>query len=204
MRNISGPLIIFFVSILHGCASIVTGTDQKVTFSSEPEGATVTVSGRVLGKTPLTVAVDKGKHQPFTFEKEGYKTHTAQLSTTFNSWFWGNIVFGGPLGSSTDAASGAVHEFSPDQYFVTLTPVSSGGLSDSKSLKTKELLVLLGADVRMEIASGGGEKVSALLEVLEISEEDRATAIATLHELSLQNNNDLEFAISVLKYYDID
>lgn len=48
------PLLVALAAIAFlstGCASIVSGTDQKLTFNSEPEEATVTVSGRVLGKT---------------------------------------------------------------------------------------------------------------------------------------------------------
>jgi len=122
MKNVLALLLAVTVILSTGCASVVSGTDQKLTFNSEPEESTVAVSGRVLGKTPLTVPVDRGSNQSITFEKEGYKTYTAQLSTTTNPWFFGNIVLGGLVGSTTDGVSGAIHEFSPDQYFVTLKP----------------------------------------------------------------------------------
>jgi hypothetical protein len=102
---------ILSIFILSSCASIVTGRDQNLTFNSEPDGATVTVSGKVVGKTPISVQIDKGKNQALVFEKEGYKTFTTQLSTRTNSWFWGNIVLGGFFGSSTDGISGAIYEF---------------------------------------------------------------------------------------------
>ena len=137
MRSFSFLLLVVALCVT-GCAAIVTGVDQKMTFNSEPDGATVIVSGKAVGKTPLTVEVDKGKNQALVFEKDGYKPFTTQLSTTLNSWFWGNIVFGGFLGSTTDGVSGAIYEFSPDQYFVTLTPESSLGIATSRPRKIKE------------------------------------------------------------------
>lgn len=104
-RSAIAGLILSSTALFSGCATIVSGTDQKLTFDSEPEGATVTVAGRVLGKTPLTVEVDKDKNLALTFEKEGYKTYTTQLSTSLEPWFWGNIVIGGLVGSTTDSLS---------------------------------------------------------------------------------------------------
>ncbi len=39
-----------------------------MTFNSEPDGATVIVAGKTLGKTPLTVKVPKDKNMSLTFE----------------------------------------------------------------------------------------------------------------------------------------
>lgn len=191
------------VSMFSGCASIITGTDQTVTFNSEPDGATVTVSGLVIGKTPVTVPISKGKNQSLTFEKEGYKTYTTQLSTSFNGWFWGNIIFGGLLGSTTDGVSGAIHEFSPDQYFVTLTPETSGGVSSSKPRKIKELFVLFGETIRTELSQNGGEKSDAILELLSIDAEDKESSLMTLKLLSEKHSDDLELANKIIEFYEV-
>ena len=68
-----------------------------------------------------------------------------------NPWFFGNIVIGGLLGSTTDGVSGAINEFSPDQYFVTLSPNTPFGISTSKPRKIKELVVAFGSDIRIVI-----------------------------------------------------
>lgn len=200
------PSIITLLTIVFlasGCASIVTGTDQKLTFNSEPEEATVTVSGRVLGKTPLTVLVDKGTNQSITFEKEGYKTHTAQLSTTMEPWFFGNIIFGGLIGSTTDGASGAIHKFSQDQYFVTLTPDTPTGISTSKPRRIKEIIIAFSGELRHQLASGGGEKVDTLLHLLSADDSNRGTTIKTLNKLALNTDNDLELATTIIEIYNI-
>lgn len=192
------------VFLSSGCASIVSGTDQKMTFNSEPDEAIVTVSGRVLGKTPITVDVDRDSNQSITFEKEGYKTYTAQLSTTTNPWFFGNIVFGGLLGSTTDGVSGAIHEYSPDQYFVTLTPDTPTGLSTSKPRQIKEIVIAFSSELRHQLASGGGEKVDVILGLLDIDESEKATTTKALNQLALNNQNDLELANTIIDVYDVD
>lgn len=186
-----------------GCASVVTGADQKLTFNSEPDEAVVTVSGRVLGKKPLTVAVDRGSNQTITFEKEGYKTHTAQLSTTTNPWFFGNFVLGGLVGSTTDGLSGAIHEFSPDQYFVTLRPDTPTGVSTSKPRQIKEIVIAFSGELRHQLASGGGEKVDTILHLLEIDSAEKETTIQALNQIALANQNDLELANTIIEIYEV-
>jgi len=203
MKNVLALLLAVTVILSTGCASVVSGTDQKLTFNSEPEEATVTVSGRVLGKTPLTVPVDRGSNQSITFEKEGYKTYTAQLSTTTNPWFFGNIVLGGLVGSTTDGVSGAIHEFSPDQYFVTLKPDTPTGLSTSRPRQIKEIIIAFSGEVRHELATGGGEKVDTLLRLLDIDGTEQDTTIRALNQLALANENDLELAETIIEVYGV-
>lgn len=200
------PLLLSLAAVAlfsSGCASVVSGTDQKLTFNSEPDEAIVTVSGRVLGKTPLTVAVDRDSNQSITFEKEGFKTHTAQLSTTTNPWFFGNIVLGGLVGSTTDGVSGAIHEYSPDQYFVTLTPDTPTGVSTSRPRQIKEIIIAFSGSFRHQLASGGGEKVDVILQLLDVDASEKATTIKALNQLALNNQNDLELAKTIIDVYEV-
>ena len=84
MKFYTGLVAVVFILTVTGCASIISGTDQQLTFTSEPEGATVIVSGKTFGKTPITIDIDRGENQSLTFEKEGYKSYTTQLSTSMN------------------------------------------------------------------------------------------------------------------------
>lgn len=191
------------VITITGCASIVSGTDQTLTFNSEPDGATVTVTGKKVGKTPLSVQIDKDKNQSLTFEKEGYKTYTTQLSTSMDSWFWGNILFGGVFGSTTDGMSGAINEFTPDQYFVTLTPTTPFNVSSSKPRKIKEIIIAFGDDIHLELANGGGEKTDAIISLIGDENTDKDTTIKVLQKLATKNTNDLEFANKIIDFYDV-
>ena len=61
---------LFLLAIcLPACATIITGSNQEVTFNSNPDEATVTVGGRVIGKTPITTSLKKRSGQPMVFEK---------------------------------------------------------------------------------------------------------------------------------------
>ena len=61
MKNSLLILSVLFLS--SSCATIMTGKTQEVTFDSEPQGAEVAVNGRVIGKTPTTIQLDKKKDQ---------------------------------------------------------------------------------------------------------------------------------------------
>jgi hypothetical protein len=40
-----------------GCATIVAGPSQEVDFQSQPDGATVSLNGTVIGKTPMATTL---------------------------------------------------------------------------------------------------------------------------------------------------
>lgn len=105
---------------LSGCATILSGTDQPVTIQSSPDGADVIMNGVVMGKTPFTANIKRDNNTMLTIEKDGFQSETQLMNTQLNSMFWGNILFGGVLGSTTDAASGASREYSPGVLFVKL------------------------------------------------------------------------------------
>ena|SRR5213594_3841211 len=119
MRLVNRILVVPLVAVLAGCASIISGKTQTVSFQSTPGGATITINGAVIGVTPLSTMIQKKTDQALTVSKEGYKTFTTQMTTSLDPWFWGNIVIGGVLGSVTDAVTEAMHEYAPGQYLVT-------------------------------------------------------------------------------------
>lgn len=167
---------------LWGCATIVSGTTQEMTFQSEPPGALVKVDGRPLGKTPMTIQLDRKTSQSLTFELEGYKTISMPLTTTLEPWFWGNILIGGLIGSTTDGVSGAVYEYSPSQYYVSMHPVN--GIDKPQKAKAREFIIAGYKNIIGELNSAPAEYVSSLCELLEIKSEDRDSAIKKIKSLS--------------------
>lgn len=165
-----------------GCATIVSGTTQEMTFQSEPEGALVKVDGRPLGKAPMTIQLDRKSSQSLSFELEGYKTITMPLTTTLEPWFWGNILIGGLIGSTTDGVSGAVYEYSPSQYYVSMHPVN--GFDKPQKAKAREFIVAGYKNIINELNTAPAEYVSSLLEILEVKAEDRDAAINKIKSLS--------------------
>lgn len=205
MRTLALLSCLLFLSVLEGCASIMHGTSQEMTFQSSPEEATVTVVGRVIGKTPVTSRLDKKSGQSVVFSKDGYKPVTMELATTMDSWFWGNIVLGGFIGSTTDGLSGAVHEYSPSQYFVTLTP---DGVSNIENLtlksqrdKAKEFIVGHYTNLMDNISKGSGEDFSALMGLLNIGKDQEAEALRKIRSLSEVYTDAPAFANQVTALY---
>ncbi len=149
------PYILMILLLTTGCATMVDGSTQELSFQTNPEnvaitlipkppiqhqpkpradggGAVATVKAdpiipatRLLGYTPLRIVLDRIEGQSITFSKDGYKPVVMQLSTRTNPAFWGNIAFGGLTGSAIDHSTGAAYEYVPNQYFVTLIPLET-------------------------------------------------------------------------------
>ena len=107
------------------------------------------------------------------------------------------------MGSTTDGVSGAIHEFSQDQYFVTLKPDTPTGISSSKPRQIKEIIIAFSGEFRHELASGGGEKVDIIVQLLGINAFEKDTTIRTLNQLGLSNDNDLELAQTIIEVYGV-
>ncbi len=198
-------LVMLFPLILQGCASIVSGTTQEITFQANPEDVLVTVNGKVIGKTPTTVQLDKKSGQSVVFSKDGFKPITMQLETTVEPWFWGNIVIGGLFGSTTDGLSGAIVKYSPNQYFVTLQPEGAthiDGLTLKDSREKAKIFILTHFTRLIEdIRQGSGEELSSLVALLEISPEQEEDSLKKIQALSETFTDPPAFADQVLAFY---
>lgn len=194
-------IVVFFT----GCASIIHGTSQEVSFNSNPEEVTVTINGKVIGKTPLTTSLKKKSGQTILFEKEGYKPISMQLETRMDSWFWGNIVLGGFIGSTTDGLSGAVNEYSPSQYMVTLSPASTSSIESPTSVsnrqRVKDFIVVGYKEIVSEVYQGQGQYLSSLFSLMNITADKQNEAVLKLQSLSEEYANIPDFADHVVSTF---
>ena len=94
---------------LSGCASIISGKTQTMTFQSTPELSDITILNRDgkkihVGKAPITVSLNRGagffvpERYTVIFEKEGYEKKEIKVTSSMNGWYIGNILFGGVIG----------------------------------------------------------------------------------------------------------
>lgn len=108
------------VVLLPGCATLVNGTNQTVTVSTTPPGASCTLDRMgervgAIGSTPGSLRIDKSKHDlSVTCSKEGYQTASTTQSASFNGATFGNLIAGGIIGIVVDASSGANFSYPPD------------------------------------------------------------------------------------------
>jgi len=131
-----GIIIVLALAVLAaGCATIISGTKQNVTVTSEPSGAQVDVktTGGVpmfTGATPAYFQLKRSYEYQITVKMEGYRDQELFINHDFNAWVVGNLICGGLLGLIVDAVDGAMWNLSPDMIHVELVrSVSSGRIS---------------------------------------------------------------------------
>lgn len=114
-------------SMLGGCATVTTGSDQAITVQTTPEGAKclMTRDGKTVGaisSTPGTVSVDKSRHPiQIQCEKPGHVVTTEVVESNFQGATLGNILIGGIVGIAIDAGSGAMNKY-PSSIELVLVP----------------------------------------------------------------------------------
>lgn len=177
------------IFLLPSCATIVSGRNGQVTFTSNPDGATVSVDGRSLGKTPLTTILPKKEGQKVLVEKDGYKPYNMELETRLNGWFWGNLVIGGLFGSTTDSATGSMYEYSPSQYMVTLEPTTvrteiEKGPGATDRQKVKDFVVISYRQLMDDVHAGKGPYLLSLIALLKLPASDSGDTAKKLTVLS--------------------
>ena len=109
--------IVSVLIILTGCATIISGTKQSITFESSPSGASVYLDGERVGVTPFTDKLKKNKYSSFRIELDGYETVSRSLGTDVDlvallSIFW-------DLGT-TDLATGSAWKYDKNSYYIEL------------------------------------------------------------------------------------
>lgn len=191
LQNLKKSGLLFltaFVITAAGCSTIVNGRNESVTFQSTPSGANVAINGAVIGVTPLTTMLPKKSGQTLTMSKPGYKTFSTSMTTTVNGWFFGNIVLGGLLGSTTDAATGSMYEYSPKQFLVSLEPDTTSKVDapveKGKKDKAREFIILSYTPLMSDLAKGSGNYLKSLLKMLEVPASDEAAAVKRMKAMS--------------------
>jgi len=126
-------LLIAGLTALTGCASVFNGGPDQVRISSTPNGARVSIfdeRGRLVasGRTQFKVALKAGKNfhrksYRVKIEKLGYQPHELILYNKVSGWYWGNVLYGGPLGAVIDPITGNMWKLDPAEVDVTLKKI---------------------------------------------------------------------------------
>ena len=133
-------LLLICQSAIGGCATIVNGTTQKVSVSSDPPGAQLVVDGESTYTTPATVELSRKRDHLLTISKEGYHTEQIAVQKVISGAVAGNIIAGGLVGWGVDAISGAQYKLVPKTVAVTLRPVIQGGINQSTPSSAESVL----------------------------------------------------------------
>lgn len=129
---------------LSGCASIVSQSEYQVKINSSPEGASFEIKNQEgvkieSGVTPKEVTLTTkagffdGETYAIKFNKEGYESDFLVLDTQLDNWYFGNILFGGTLGSLiVDPLTGAMWELPKESSVSLVQQPSSSKKIDKK------------------------------------------------------------------------
>jgi hypothetical protein len=118
---------------LTGCASVINGRDQKVSFTSEPTGARVVVTDLrknldvQSGTTPFQATLKRGAgwfkeaRYKVTVEQAGFKKEEVTLEGRRSGWYIGNLLIGDLFGYLVvDPLTGGMWVLEPGDVKVVL------------------------------------------------------------------------------------
>ena len=109
-------ICVFFSS----CATVFTGTKDRIAFNSTPSGAIIYIDGIEQCKTPCSLKVKRSfDEKEVEIKLDGYETRFFELDKEFNVVSVLNL--GNLLGWGIDVLSGAVFKYDKKSYDFTLT-----------------------------------------------------------------------------------
>lgn len=212
--------LLLLAMVYSGCATVLDGSSQPVNIDSSPHGARIYVNGIEVGTTPLSMQMKRSKSTMILAKKNGYEDQQLALQTKINGTFWVNILTGGPFGSTTDYASDAMVEYSPNMYHITLNPIPSmqsneGGFAVERGARTRiehesirterqvrNFILRNHAYLTADISRGQGEYLSSLYTMLQLPESGET--LKRIRGLSASNQEAPSFAEAVLSQYPPD
>jgi hypothetical protein len=140
--------------LLSSCATMFSGTTQKVTFNSEPQGARVEVNGLKTCVTPCTADIKRSSSSMVMFTKDGYTDSQNTLKGSFNATTLLSLFLltGALLAIPADYMSGAAWRYKKPNVYATLSP-KTGYVPPS----TTQAKLSSSTPVRRSTAATGGE-----------------------------------------------
>ena len=120
MRFLCSSCAVALAVTLAGCATIMQGSSQEVSISSQPTGANVFVDGVMVGTTPHVANLKRKDKHVVRLELDGYQPFELPLTRATSGWVWGNLAFGGLPGLAIDAISGGMYKLKPETVNATL------------------------------------------------------------------------------------
>ena len=138
--------IIFISSLffIFSCATSQQGTEQMVSFSSIPNGATVKTShGFSCSITPCKIKLPRNKSFKATISKPGFTTEVVKVDSLPSGagavGAVGSALIGGVLVTGYDVYKGGVFELSPNEVSVKLKSTTAMVLEELRTISNMEL-----------------------------------------------------------------
>jgi len=123
---------------LAGCATILTGTSEKIDVATIPAGGKCVLSRQsqtivIVEPTPGAATVQRDKHDILvTCELPGYQMATQYVHSGVEASTFANVLLGGAIGMGIDGATGADDEY-PGTVSLTMTAASPTAIVEAGS-----------------------------------------------------------------------
>ncbi len=146
---------------LGGCATVLNGTSQPVSFRSEPPGADAALINGMHCTTPCQFSMKRGHDSSVTLTLAGYEPVTVYMQSRTGGSTFGNVLAGGIIGGVIDGSNGASNHLYPNPVYIKLAPVGSREPAmlldkDGKVISTvDEYNLTVEADVRKGLEEQG-------------------------------------------------
>lgn len=101
------------VSISSGCATMIRGTEEPLSLTSEPSGALAQVSDGQKCTTPCQIILKRNQSVMVKFSKEGYESESLSAFPTLAG---AGVILGGLI----DYGTGAVYSLTPNPVHALL------------------------------------------------------------------------------------
>ena len=138
--------LIFISSLffIFSCATSQQGTEQMVSFSSIPNGATVKTShGFSCSITPCKIKLPRNKSFKATISKPGFTTEVVKVDSLPSGagavGAVGSALIGGVLVTGYDVYKGGVFELSPNEVSVKLKSTTAMVLEEIRTISNMDL-----------------------------------------------------------------
>jgi len=143
MKTISTISLAVAMFLMTSCATLFTGTKDRITFNSNPSGATIYIDGVEQCKTPCTMNVKRSiADTDVEFKLDGYETRLITLSKEFN--IVSVINLGNLFGWGIDALTGSVMKYDRKTYDITLDDKKTSMITPTRiNIDTQKNLVEL-------------------------------------------------------------
>ena len=154
MRQLAAVAICSVCVLSSGCATMVNGSRQNLTITSDPPGADILVADELVGKTPFTGEIRRRNGLDVQL-RSGDVTYAVEIKPKVSKWIFGDVVF---LSSSVYAGAvdfaGGAWNYADGAYHVRFPGADAS--------MTQRYVYATWDGLSKESAQGGGPAIDAL------------------------------------------